>query len=96
MSDLKPYHVQIRLTDGPAVYSEGVWSVRFNPVINGQKMLPLEFSNVLYDPALCSNLFSVLYLTLHLSFTVCMRRTQCTSSGIGILWSSLGSSSEES
>ena len=37
-------------------------------------MAPLEFSNVLYVPALCSNLFSVLYLTLHRSFTVCIEK----------------------
>ena len=65
MRNLKPYRVQIRLADGSVVYSEGVGSVRFNPVINGQEMAPLEFSNVLYVPALCSNLFPVLYLTLH-------------------------------
>jgi hypothetical protein len=56
------------------VYSEGVGSVRFNPVVNGQEMAPLEFSNVLYVPALCSNLFSVLYLTLHRHFTVCIKK----------------------
>ena len=52
------------------VYSEGVGSVRFNPVVNGLEMAPLEFTNVLYVPALCSNLFSVLYLTMHRHFTV--------------------------
>src|SRR6266704_4478072 len=59
MRNLKPHSVQIRLADGSVVYSEGVGSVRFNPVVNGQEMAPLEFSNVLYVPALCSNLFSV-------------------------------------
>ena len=65
--NLRPYRVQIRLADGSVVYSEGVGSVRFNPVVNGQEMAPLEFSNVLYVPALCSNLLSVLYLTLNRS-----------------------------
>ena len=74
MHNLKPYHVQIRLADGSVVYSEGVVLVMFNPVMNGQEMAPLEFSNVLYVPALCSNLFSVLYLTLHRSFTVCIEK----------------------
>src|ERR1700677_4603218 len=70
MRNLKPHCVQIRLADGSVVYSEGVGSVRFIPVVNGQEMAPLEFTNVLYVPALCSNLFSVLYLTLHHHFTV--------------------------
>ena len=72
--NLRPHRVQIRLADGSVVYSEGVGSVRFNPVVNGQEMAPLEFSNVLYVPALCSNLLSVLYLTLHRSFTVCIEK----------------------
>src|SRR6266571_5135970 len=46
--NLKPYQVQIRLADGSVVYSEGVGSVHFNPVVNGQEMPPLQFSNVLY------------------------------------------------
>ena len=74
MRNLKPHRVQIRLADGSVVYSEGVGSVRFNPVINGQEMAPLEFTNVLYVPALCTNLFSVLYLTLHRRFTVSIER----------------------
>ena len=74
MRNLKPHRVQIRLADGSVVYSEGVGSVRFNPVVNGQEMAPLEFTNVLYVPALCSNLFSVLYLTLHCHFTVCIEQ----------------------
>ncbi len=67
---MRPNCTQITLADGSVVYSEGVGSVRFNPVINGQEMPPLEFSKVLYVPALSSNLFSVLYLTLHCHFTV--------------------------
>jgi hypothetical protein len=82
MRNLKSHSIQIRLADGSVVYSEGVGSVRFNrvglvcfnPVVNGQEMAPLEFSNVLYVPALCSNLFSVLYLTLHRHFTVCIEQ----------------------
>ena len=33
-------------------------------------MAPLEFTNVLYVPSLSTNLFSVLYLTMHRHFTV--------------------------
>ena len=74
MQNLKPHRIQIRLADGSVVFSEGVGSVRFNPVVNGQEMAPLEFTNVLYVPALCSNLFSVFYLTLHCHFTVCIEQ----------------------
>ena len=71
---MKHHRVQIRLADGSVVYSEGVGSVRFNPVVNGQEMPPLEFTDVLYVPALCSSLFSVLFLTLHRNFTVSIER----------------------
>ena len=74
MQNLKPHHIQIRLADGSVVFSEGVGSVCFNPVVNGQEMTPLEFTNVLYVPASCSSLFSVLYLTLHCHFTVCIEQ----------------------
>jgi hypothetical protein len=66
MRNLKPHCVQIRLADGSVVYAEGVGSVRFNPVVNGPEMAPLEFTNVLYVPALCSNLFSVLYFLCYI------------------------------
>src|SRR5882762_6918164 len=38
MRNLRPNRTQIRLADGSVVYSEGVGSVRFNPVINVQEM----------------------------------------------------------
>ena len=44
------------------VYSEGVGSVHFNPVANEQEMPPLEYTDVLYAPALCGSLFSALFL----------------------------------
>ncbi len=39
-------------------------------MVDGQEMAPLEFTNVLYVPTLSTNLFSVLYLTMHHHFTV--------------------------
>ena len=56
------------------VHSEGGVGSLQSCVVNGQEMAPLEFTNVLYVPALCSNLFSVLYLTLHCHFTVCIKQ----------------------
>ena len=52
------------------LYSEGIGSVRFIPVVDGQEKVPLEFTNVLYVLSLSTNLFSVLYLTMHRHFTV--------------------------
>jgi hypothetical protein len=37
-------------------------------------MIPLEFTNVLYVPTLSSNLLSVLYLTIHRSFTTLIEK----------------------
>src|SRR6266404_6601764 len=73
MRNLKPHRVPIRIANGLVVYSEGVGSVRFNPIVDGQEMPPLKFTDVLYVPALCSNLFSVLFLTLHRHFTVSIK-----------------------
>jgi hypothetical protein len=39
-------------------------------MVNGQEMAPLELTNVLYVPTLSTNLFSVLYLTMHCYFFV--------------------------
>ena len=63
MRHMMPYHIPIHLADGSVLYSEGVGSVQFIPEVNGHKMAPLEFTNVLYVPSLSTNLFSVLYLT---------------------------------
>ena len=55
------HRIPIRLADGSMVHSEGIGSVQFIPVVHGQEMVPLEFTNVLYVPSLSSNLFSVLF-----------------------------------
>ena len=60
-----PYRVPIRLADSRVIYSEGVGSVLFRPLINGQLARDVEFARVLHVPALCNNLLSVLYLTRH-------------------------------
>ena len=70
MRHMTPHRIPIRLADGSVVYSEGIGSVRFIPAIEGQEMRPLEFTNVLYVPSLSTNLFSVLYLSMHCHFTV--------------------------
>ena len=70
MRNMTPHRIPIRLADGSMVYSEGIGTVQFSPVVNGQEMAILEFTNVLYVPSLSSNLFSVLYLTMNRSFTI--------------------------
>jgi len=70
MHHMTPYRIPIRLADGSVLYSEGIGSVRFIPEVNGRQMAPLEFTNVLYVPSLSTNMFSVLYLTIHCHFTV--------------------------
>lgn len=58
-----PFSTPVRLANGQLVYSAGVGSVQFEPVINGKKGRLIEFERVLHVPALHSNLLSVLYLT---------------------------------
>ena len=74
MRNMTPHRIPIRLADGSVVYSEGIGTVQFNPVVHGQEMAKLEFTNVLYVPSLSSNLFSVLYLTIHRSFTILIEK----------------------
>jgi hypothetical protein len=69
MRNMTPHRIPICLADGSVIQSEGIGSVQFTAVMHGQEMIPLEFSNVLYVPTLSSNLLSVLYLTMHRSFT---------------------------
>ena len=57
---MTPHHIPICLADRSVVYSEGIGTVQFTPVVNGQEIAPLKFTNVLYVSSLSSNLFSVL------------------------------------
>jgi hypothetical protein len=45
MRNMKPHCIPIRIADGSVLYSEGIGSVRFIPVIEGQEKAPLEFTN---------------------------------------------------
>ena len=61
--DYTPHRTAIRLANDCIVYSAGIGSVRFEPVVNGKVGRLLEFTRVLHVPDLRSNLLSVLYLT---------------------------------
>lgn len=63
LRDYKPHRVPIKLADRTVVYSVGIGSVVFVPVVNGRKTRTMQFSNVLHVPDLQNNLLAVLYLT---------------------------------
>ena len=63
LRNYKPLRAPVRLANNTIVYSAGVGSVVFQPVIEGQSLQALEFTNVLHVPDLGNNLLSVLYLT---------------------------------
>jgi len=60
----------IRLADNCIIYSSGVGTVVFNPVIGGKAFQPVEFTRVLHVPSLQNNLLSCLYLTKHKGFKI--------------------------
>ena len=65
-----PKRVPIKLADNTIVYSAGVGSVVFHPIIEGKRTRAVEFTRVLHVPELRHNLLSVLYLTKHAGFVV--------------------------
>ena len=58
-----PYVTPISLANGQIVYSAGIGSIQFEPVLKGKKARIIEFERVLHVPDLQSNLLAVLYLT---------------------------------
>ena len=58
-----PYRIPIHLADSTVIYSAGIGSVEFEPVLNGKITRNVEFLRVLHVPELRSNLLSCLYLT---------------------------------
>ena len=65
-----PKRVPIKLADNNIVYSAGVGTVVFSPVVDGKTVRAVEFTRVLQVPDLRNNLLSVLYLTRNIGFTV--------------------------
>nr|GAT43152.1 predicted protein [Mycena chlorophos] len=74
----EPHRVPIRLADNKIVYSAGVGSVRFQPLVDGALEQMVEFERVLHVPDLRSNLLSVLYLTRQKRFIVTIARDLLT------------------
>ncbi|THH03395.1 hypothetical protein EW145_g6293 [Phellinidium pouzarii] len=71
-----PNHTPIQLANNQIIYSVGLGSVRFQPVINGKPGRLLEFERVLHVPDLRNNLLSVLYLTRAKSYIVTIQHDQ--------------------
>ena len=65
-----PFRTPIRLANNDIVYSAGIGSVRFIPMIGGKLGRAVEFTRVLHVPQLKTNLLSILYLTRQKQFTV--------------------------
>jgi hypothetical protein len=57
-AELLPLRIPIRLADNSIIYSSGVGSVVFKPVIGGKASQPVEFSRVLHVPLLQNNLLA--------------------------------------
>src|SRR3984885_6199913 len=70
LRNYKPLHIAIRLADHTIIYSAGIGSILFIPIINGVKSQPLLFSRVLHVPQLQNNLLSLLYLTKHKGYNI--------------------------
>ena len=58
-----PHVVRIRLADHSVIYSAGIGSIEFQPVIDGIPERPVVFHDVLHVPDLASNLLALLHLT---------------------------------
>lgn len=65
----------IRLANNLVIFSAGVGTLVFVPVVDGRSLRPVEFSRVLHVPDLGSNLLSVLHLTRHHQFHVHINAT---------------------
>lgn len=74
LRDYTPFVTPIHLADNNVIYSAGVGSVLFNPILNGRLGRPLLFRRVLHVPALRNNLLSVLYLTRKHGYTVTIEK----------------------
>jgi hypothetical protein len=68
----------IRLANDLIVYSAGIGSVRFVPMVRGERARVVEFTRVLHVPDLRTNLLSILYLTRQKQFIVKIDSHQMT------------------
>ena len=76
LRNYKPLRIPVRLADHSIVYTAGVGSVVFDPVVNGKPQRSVEWTRVLHVPGLRSNLLSCLYLTRVKEFTMVVNASQ--------------------
>jgi hypothetical protein len=70
LHNYQPLRIPIKLADDTVVYSAGVGSVVFSPVIGGKEGRSIELSCVLHVPVLRTNLLSVLFISRLKGFIV--------------------------
>ncbi|THH16432.1 hypothetical protein EW146_g4214 [Bondarzewia mesenterica] len=70
LCNYKPHVIPVHLADSTVIYSAGIGSVVFVPLVGGKEAQAVEFSSILHVPAICHNLLSVLYLTRQKKFSV--------------------------
>jgi transposase InsO family protein len=70
LRDYKPFYISIKLADHTIIYSAGIGSVLYKPLINGVESQSLLFSKVLHVPQLQTSLLSILFLTKHRDYKI--------------------------
>ena len=71
-----PHVVAIQLADHSTIYSAGLGSVEFQPVVNGVPKHPIVFHDVLHVPNLSSNLLSLFHLTRLKDYSVSIKNNR--------------------
>ena len=71
-----PLRVPICLADESIVYSAGVGSVYFVPIVGGKKKRAIELKRVLHVPDLRNNLLSVFHLTTRERYIVTVNKNR--------------------
>ncbi|TFK17033.1 hypothetical protein FA15DRAFT_629084, partial [Coprinopsis marcescibilis] len=88
LRDYKPLRIPVCLADHSIVYTAGVRSMVFEPVLGGKKVArAVELTRVLHVPDLRSNLLSCLYLTRSKGYTITITSSSfCFSRSEGLLF----------
>ena len=68
MRNYNEMRVSIKLADHTIIYSAGIGTVVFNPVVKGKELRSVELTRVLHVPQLRNNLLACLYLTKRKGF----------------------------
>ena len=71
-STYRPYVVPIEVADGNIVYSAGIGSVLFKPVVNGVHRGSVEIQSVLHVPSLSKSLLSLTQWSLKCGYKIVM------------------------